>query len=156
MKLGIKFRVILAVATLVGISFVFQPTVELQTDRQCQPDGWIASVREAVSSSRFWGLQTAALETEVKRLKTSVPNALRLSNEFALKSDAIIEKARQSMEKTYQKYPDLRPPAELKLADELREQADKIEHDAMMQRMHVYNLKRAADYQKCISEIDKS
>jgi hypothetical protein len=156
MKLGIKFRVILAVATLVGLSFVFQPTVELQTNRQCQPDGWIASAREAVSSSRFWGLQTAALETEVKRLKTSVPNVLRLINESALKLDAINEKTRQLSEKIYQQNPDLRPPAVFKLADELRGQADKIEDDAMMQRMHIYNLKRAADYQKCISEIDKN
>lgn len=45
----------------------------------------------------------------------------------------ILEKIEKDMEETYLKYPELRPSPQQTMADELRRQADDIEHAQLLQ-----------------------
>lgn len=145
-------RISIAVALLSVFALItaaLLPSTELSITDSCQIDGPMQKLKSVAQGARFWDRQLQLLDETVGDLEAQ-PGKMRKAQQMAVeKTHEAIERARQSMEEIYSKLPELRPSPRQRIADSLREQADGIEFDEVLDKLEEINDKRIRILASC-------
>lgn len=128
-----KWEVIAILLVCVVAVGALLPSTELSINDSCEVTGPIQKLKSITQGERYWVKQLELLDKKVRYLE-EYPEIIRSTQKMAdeeLKN--ILEKIEKDMEETYLKYPELRPSPQQTMADELRRQADDIEHAQLLQ-----------------------
>ncbi|MEX2164004.1 MAG: hypothetical protein WD823_07150 [Sulfuricaulis sp.] len=125
------------------------PASELSINDSCEVSGPIQRLKSIIQGKRFWVKQLQLLDNEVRHLE-ELPERIRSTQVVVNeKTKDILKQNERFMEEQYSKHPKLRPSPQQALADELRRQADAIEHAQLLQTLEQINAKRIGFLKSC-------
>lgn len=135
---------------VIGVYISSSSPNEVVVDESGAIHGTLNNARAALQGRQFWENQRQQTKLELDR-KISQP-------EFLAKYRADLAVAKQmvdtSMEKQYEKHPELRPLMPQVEADALRERADQIEQAEFWRLTEIDRLKRITALQKILVAVE--
>lgn len=143
-----------AIAVLFGcaipiVVIALLPPTELSFNDSCQISGPIQKLKSSVQGKHYWAKQLQLLDEEVRYWEAQ-PERFKNVQQMAQKRvNEALAKNRQFMEEIYSKYPELRPSPHQTMADELRKQADAIEHAELLEKLEQLRTQRLMTLKSC-------
>ncbi len=144
-----KFIIVLiSVATIGYMAFGSTTSVSLDLET-CEPKGFIANIRRGVSPQGFYKDQIRALYTAILKIYRTKQIRDKVKKYDESLSPTILANTNKKMEDIYQKHPSLRPTDIEIEAQRLREKADKLDEQALDDRLDQIAFKRIDQYENC-------
>ena len=106
-------RIWIAGAALVALLLAFatlRPASKLLINDSCELDGPVAKLKSIAQGRAFWERQREYLESQIAWLPERQAQIDKFQAEAYLKTDELLKKHDQRMEKLYERYPAIRPP----------------------------------------------
>jgi hypothetical protein len=145
---GITIAVVVGSA-IAAATTALLPSTEISITDSCQIDSRIQKLKSAVQGQRYWVKQLQLLDDKVRYLEVQPERITKVQQMVDEKTTEVLEKNRQFLEELYSKYPEFRPPPGQTVANELRKQADAIEHAEVLDRLERMIAKRIRSLESC-------
>lgn len=143
-----KFIVLISIVAVGYLAFGSTTSVSIDLET-CEPKGFIANVRRGVTPQGFYKDQIKALDSAVLKIYRTKQVRDKVKNYDESISPTILANTNKKMEEIYQKHPSLRPTDKEIEAQWLREKADKLEEQALDDRLDQIAFKRIDQYENC-------
>ena len=144
--------ILFSCAIAIAIISLF-PSTELSINDSCQISGPLQKLKSIVQGRRYWAKQLQLLDQEMQYLEAQPEKIRKVQQMVNEKTNEVLEQNRQFMEELYSKHPELRPSPNQIVADDLRKQADAIEHAELLGKLEQLNAQRIIKLKSCRSII---
>ena len=139
-----KIKIIVVGAILILAYLFLSPPGKVVVDTYGDINGVINKSRASLQGKSFWNDQLQEIDKKLAEL-TSRPERMAKLDENIRK---ILQESGQRMEEFYEQNPEIRPSDEQVYANNLREEADRIEYEKTMKLLEKFRIEKIAELQK--------
>ena len=116
--------------------------------KSCKPSGALANVRSTLHADLFWKYQRQALSTKLAKERNRPKQMAKLNRSL----DEVRAETDELLERTYQEYPQLRPPPPTQ-SERLRQLADAAEDREFYAEIETLRRQVIHKLETCLSRI---